>query len=92
MIFSPRPNYVLYLQSDAWKRISEEVRKRARGRCEKCRQNPIEDIHHLTYVRLGCERLEDLRALCRLCHQASHGIDTPSLRRHQERLVQRLYR
>jgi hypothetical protein len=30
------------------------------------------DVHHLTYVRFGHERLEDLLTLCRPCHDAAH--------------------
>lgn len=32
------------------------------------------DIHHLTYERLGNERMEDLKILCRSCHGVTHGF------------------
>ena len=30
------------------------------------------DVHHLTYERLGREKDEDLRVLCRACHGDEH--------------------
>ena len=34
--------------------------------------NEATDVHHLTYERLGKERLDDLQALCRKCHEQKH--------------------
>ena len=34
--------------------------------------NEAKHIHHLTYERLGKERLEDLQALCPECHRGKH--------------------
>jgi 5-methylcytosine-specific restriction endonuclease McrA len=31
------------------------------------------EVHHLTYERLGEERLTDLVALCRSCHEREHA-------------------
>lgn len=31
------------------------------------------DVHHLTYTRVGEERMEDLAVLCRSCHGVVHG-------------------
>ena len=41
--------------------------------CEKdgC-TNEATDVHHLTYERIGKERLDDLQALCRKCHKQQH--------------------
>ena len=33
-----------------------------------------DDLHHLSYDRLGNERHEDLLPLCRTCHRALHRI------------------
>ncbi|MFA5636906.1 MAG: HNH endonuclease [Anaerovoracaceae bacterium] len=65
--------YKAYLQSDEWKRIRTRIRRRARGRCERCGVNVRDDIHHTTYERVGDERLEDLVAVCRHCHRYLHG-------------------
>lgn len=49
-------------------------------RCEKCRtwthQSQI-DVHHVSYERLGRERMSDLDVLCRSCHAAAHGRPEP---------------
>jgi hypothetical protein len=31
-------------------------------------------VHHLTYARVGKERLLDLLALCSVCHEGHHGV------------------
>jgi hypothetical protein len=33
----------------------------------------MSDVHHLTYKRLGHEKLKDLQALCWHCHKFVHG-------------------
>jgi CRISPR system Cascade subunit CasD len=40
-----------------------------RGLCVFCKQ-PARDVHHVTYQRVGYEPPEDLRSVCRLCHDA----------------------
>jgi hypothetical protein len=32
-------------------------------------------LHHKTYKRLGCEKLTDLVALCRLHHELAHKLE-----------------
>jgi len=84
--------YTEYLNSEEWHRISEQVRRRGHQRCERCKWNPVSDVHHLTYERLGHERLSDLIALCRECHKATHKIYDAKVLRHEERLLQSYYR
>jgi len=57
-----------YLRSPHWRRTSAAARRRAGYRCEQCHRRTRLDVHHRTYERLGHERPEDLRALCRTCH------------------------
>lgn len=59
--------------SEQWSKIRTKVRRRARGYCERCKVGKREDIHHLTYERLGHERLDDLIAVCGPCHEWLHG-------------------
>lgn len=40
--------------------------------CEKCLEMRASFVHHLTYERVGCERDEDLQAVCLACHRAWH--------------------
>jgi len=39
------------------------------GLCVFCKQ-PARDVHHVTYENVGHEPPEDLRSVCRLCHDA----------------------
>ena len=41
----------------------------ALGACENCRQvKPWYYLHHMTYERLGRERITDVRIICDDCH------------------------
>jgi hypothetical protein len=81
--------YTDYLDSSQWQDIRRRVIARAKDSCERCgatanRKRPL-DVHHLTYDRLGHERLSDLVAHCRQCHEHVHGrqfdTESPSKRR-----------
>lgn len=72
-------DYREYLKTDWWRQVRLEVIRAAGKRCQRCSATGVTlDVHHLTYVRRGAERLEDLQALCRPCHdilQAFPGSD-----------------
>jgi len=57
-----------YLRSEHWQEVRKRKLKQAGYACEICHKKTKLDIHHLTYIRLGNERLDDLQALCRSCH------------------------
>jgi hypothetical protein len=62
-----------YLGSDHWETFAWEVRDYYGKRCALCNTPARDrnlDVHHRTYVRLGCEELTDCIALCRRCHDA----------------------
>ena len=65
--------YSEYLESDHWRWIRAKIRRRARGWCERCKVNRRDDIHHLTYERVGHELLTDLIGVCSYCHEYIHG-------------------
>lgn len=45
-------------------------------RCEACdRQTGGLEGHHLHYDTLGFEEVDDIRALCRQCHEDEHDTD-----------------
>jgi len=69
-----RKAYGSYIASDQWKEKRAAVIERANGRCEKCKKVEAEQVHHMTYERLGDEMLVDLIALCGPCHMAMHDI------------------
>lgn len=54
--------------SAAWQMTRAQVMLRARGVCERCVHQTATQVHHVTYARLGRERLTDLLALCASCH------------------------
>jgi hypothetical protein len=67
--------YLRHLDSNRWKRTRRRKMISVAGRCEypDCTQH-AENCHHLHYETLGFEENADLEALCRLHHQARHGL------------------
>lgn len=63
--------YTAYLESARWLSLRARVFAR-RGVCECCGVAPASDCHHLTYARLGAEKLSDMAALCDRCHKSQH--------------------
>lgn len=69
--------YQEYMRSPAWERrkawwrsLNQSQRRR---RCRACGERRY-DLHHRTYVRLGCERVRDLVPLCHRHHEALHDL------------------
>lgn len=76
-----KEKYSLYLCSREWSEKREVVRKRAGGICERCKHNKMDAVHHLTYARKYREELDDLQAICKACHEFTHGkIDKDPVR------------
>ena len=78
--------YQAYINSSRWRenpaRLAEL--KSADFHCRLCyaSQKDVQlEVHHRTYVRLGCEQLGDLTALCKECHH----VVTDMLRRRRYR-------
>jgi len=68
-------DYQRYLCSRHWRIFRLAVMIVANGRCTICNK-PADDVHHLTYERVGTEYLCDVAPLCRKCHEDQHGIAT----------------
>lgn len=64
--------YEVYIRSESWRQKRLQVLRRARGICERCNEWPVVNVHHITYERLGDERLEDLLGVCICCHDLLH--------------------
>ena len=64
--------YLQHLKSEEWRVRRQLVLRRARNLCEKCGKRRARQVHHLTYERLGDEKLEDLEAVCAPCHHSYH--------------------
>lgn len=72
-ITDDREKYKAYLCSREWALLRNAVRNRCGGKCERCKVNEMECVHHLTYARKYAERLEDLAGWCNACHEFTHG-------------------
>jgi hypothetical protein len=65
--------YKEVLQSSEWKIKRKKVIKRCNNICEGCGEKPVQEVHHLTYDRLGQEFLFQLIGLCKNCHSKIHS-------------------
>ncbi len=63
--------YSEYLNSDEWKNIRDIRMMYDKEICSDC-YNHATEVHHITYQRLGNEKLGDLVSLCNLCHKKRH--------------------
>jgi len=64
--------YSEYLRSREWK-AKKAVALDYHGRkCADCGATEPLEVHHLTYKRLGREKMKDLLVLCGACHRIRH--------------------
>lgn len=67
-----RARYNAYIRSARWKNLRKDLIKLRAGLCDRCHRFFGEgglEVHHLTYERLGNERMADLEVVCRRCHK-----------------------
>ncbi len=64
--------YLSYLQSDDWRRISSNLKVKRGLKCEQCGSDKNLQTHHKTYDNLYDEAEEDLEVLCKSCHDGVH--------------------
>jgi hypothetical protein len=59
--------------SPEWMTLRDRVLEARGHRCESCggAMGRLE-IHHVHYRTLGHENINDIRVLCRFCHEAIH--------------------
>jgi 5-methylcytosine-specific restriction endonuclease McrA len=75
-----KSEYRKYLKSPHWLETREAAKERANHFCEECFSTQRLEVHHLTYKNLGREEPNDLKVLCRDCHQAAHDkVEIPCL-------------
>ncbi len=64
------PEYIEYLKSDAWKLKRLSKIQSVGYKCQRCNAtDKLLQVHHLTYDRLGHERMDDLKVVCLDCHE-----------------------
>ena len=75
-------DYQKYLASREWRLKRQEVIQRYGNVCWRCQDAPIENIHHLTYERVGHEEMDDLMGVCRPCHEylSAERKDDPAVK------------
>ena len=62
--------YLARIASPGWRRLKERLIEVRGHVCEECgSEHRALDVHHLSYDRLGHERMSDLQLLCRDCHE-----------------------
>jgi 5-methylcytosine-specific restriction endonuclease McrA len=79
--------YKQYLNSAKWGEIRKLALKVANHRCAECGTGNRLHVHHLTYARLGNERITDLQVLCKDCHWTAHhpGEQRPSRKKRKRK-------
>lgn len=65
--------YCEYLATEHWAEVREKALAADRRACRICSATNGLNVHHRTYVRLGCEDPLDLITLCSSCHGLFHG-------------------
>ena len=60
-----------YLESKRWRRIRSQILDRDM-KCQYCGSLHNLQVHHIHYLNLGFEKLEDLVLLCESCHSQLH--------------------
>ena len=69
----PVVDYQEYLKCEWWIALRKYMLKRTGYRCSLCKKRNVQlQVHHWTYLRLWCERDEDLAVLCDDCHGKIH--------------------
>lgn len=60
-----------YLQSDCWLKKRQLIFERDKHKCTRCGDS-ADQVHHLTYERVGQEFYDDMTSLCLSCHTIEH--------------------
>ncbi len=70
-----RDDYPAYLKTSHWGARRRAAVLAAQWTCQECNARGWDvelHVHHLTYDRLGREKMADLRVLCAGCHGREH--------------------
>lgn len=72
-----KAEYAAYLESDHWKNLRAAKIKRDGAACKDCGSTRFIQVHHLNYRNIFDVILDDLKVVCRVCHEKIHGIIKP---------------
>lgn len=70
--------YGEYLKSGAWEDIKKNYFNGKKKSCEVCNSTAKVSLHHKYYAERGQEKIEDLIALCDVCHKEVHAFIGPT--------------
>lgn len=70
----PASAYEVYMRSEEWALKRAQVFSSRKARCQACLGRDNLQVHHITYARLGDERMDDLTILCAEHHEAVHDL------------------
>ncbi len=85
----------VYLKSDDWKTLRAAKLSAQNFRCQICGSiSPSNDVHHVKYRNLFDVEPQDLRVLCRSCHDQVHELldRFPKMRRQPRHVIWRAVR
>lgn len=68
--------YHEYLTSPAWLEFRSRIFEERGRQCDFCESEVDINLHHMTYERVGHESDDDVIVVCKVCHEAIHGIDS----------------
>ena len=68
--------YLRYIHSTAWHKKALKRREMDGDKCQVCGR-PADEVHHLTYERIGHEDMDDIVSLCKECHKKAEAIYDP---------------
>jgi hypothetical protein len=63
-----------YMNTQQWKELKLSRLKIAQNKCECCGSIHSLQLHHITYIRLTQEHINDVAILCKSCHTKLHNL------------------
>jgi 5-methylcytosine-specific restriction endonuclease McrA len=64
--------YRIYMHSPQWDFKRRMALARDGYACKECGSTRRLEVHHLTYIHFGNEKLDEIISLCRVCHEKHH--------------------
>ena len=61
--------YDQYIKSPEWNALKKQKIDESGGKCEICGKKTELEVHHWTHKTLGREKMSDLAAVCKKCHE-----------------------
>lgn len=72
-----KEEYAEYLKTPHWKDLRARKIAACGPRCQDCGNTRTIQVHHLRYRNIFDVLLDDLKVVCRVCHEKIHGLVQP---------------